>query len=135
MPVRYLLDTDTCIYVVRRREPRVVRRFAAHARHAAMSVVTLGELEFGAATSSDPGAARAAINLLCEELAVEALPVEAASVYGALRAELRSRGTPIGQNDLWLAAHALAADLVMVTNNESEFRRVPGLKVQNWARA
>lgn len=135
MTARYLLDTDTCIYVLRRREPRVVRRFAAHAHHAAISVITLGELEYGAATSSDPAAARAAIELLRETVAVDPLPPDAAGAYGRLRATLRERGTPIGQNDLWLAAHALASDLVMVTNNEREFRRVPGLKVLNWARA
>lgn len=134
MSARYLIDTDTCIYVLRRREPRVVRKFTAHAHHAAISVITLGELEFGAATSSAPVAAREAIDLLAETLVVDPLPVEAAAVYGRLRADLRAAGTPIGQNDLWLAAHALAADLVMVTNNKKEFARVPGLKVRNWAR-
>ena len=63
-----------------------------------------------------------------------ALPAAAAGPYGQIRAALRARGTPIGQNDLWLAAQALATDLVLVTNNEREFRRVPGLKIQNWTR-
>jgi tRNA(fMet)-specific endonuclease VapC len=62
-----------------------------------------------------------------------ALPVEVASVYGAIRAALQARGEMIGGNDLWIAAHAKAADLTLVTNNEREFRRVPGLKIQNWA--
>jgi tRNA(fMet)-specific endonuclease VapC len=134
MPARYLLDTDTCIYFLRRREPRIVRRLQAHAHHAAISVITLGELEFGRAGSSDPESVREAIDLLTGSFEVAPLPAAAAEPYGRVRAALRARGTPIGQNDLWIAAQALAADLILVTNNEKEFRRVPGLKVQNWAR-
>jgi tRNA(fMet)-specific endonuclease VapC len=134
MAARYLLDTDTCVYFLKRREPRILRRVQAHAHHAAISVITLGELEFGRAGSSDPGAVRTAIDLLTETFEVAALPAAAAEPYGRVRAALRARGTPIGQNDLWLAAQALAAGLVLVTNNEREFRRVPGLKVQNWTR-
>ncbi len=134
MPSRYLIDTDTCVYFLRRREPRVVRRMQAHARHSAISVITLGELEFGRAGSSDPDAVRQSIDLLLDLLQVAPLPAVAAEHYGQIRATLRSRGTPIGNNDLWLASQALAADLILVTNNEKEFRRVPGLRVQNWAR-
>ena len=61
------------------------------------------------------------------------LPEKAAEIYGFIRADLESRGEMIGNNDLWIAAHALASGLTLVTNNEKEFRRVPGLKVQNWA--
>ena len=76
----------------------------------------------------------AAVGAVLETFEVAALPAAAAEPYGRVRAALRTRGTPIGQNDLWLAAQALAADLVLVTNNEREFRRVPGLKIQNWTR-
>ncbi len=134
MPARYLLDTDTCVYFLKRREPRVVRRVQAHARHSAISVITLGELEFGMAGSSDPSAVRQAIDLLAENLEVAPLPVGAAGHYGRIRATLRARGTPIGNNDLWLASQALAADLILVTKSENEFRRVPGLRVENWTR-
>jgi len=85
MPARNLLDTDTCIYIVRHRQPRVVRRLSTHAHHAALSAITLGELEYGASTSSDPGAARQAIEFRCEALAVEPLPVDAARHYGRRR--------------------------------------------------
>ena len=61
------------------------------------------------------------------------MPIDAGEYYGEMRASLERAGTPIGANDLWIAAHALAADLTVVTNNEREFRRVPGLKMENWA--
>ena len=71
---------------------------------------------------------------LISVLPVLALPREAANAYGAIRANLQARGEAIGNNDLWIAAHAKAAGLTLVTNNEKEFRRIPGLKVQNWAK-
>jgi tRNA(fMet)-specific endonuclease VapC len=78
-------------------------------------------------------AALAQLRELLDLLPVLALPETAAEAYGAMRAELQSKGEMIGNNDLWIAAHALAAGLTLVTNNEKEFRRVRGLKVQNWA--
>jgi tRNA(fMet)-specific endonuclease VapC len=67
-------------------------------------------------------------------LPVTALPETAAQIYGAVRADLESRGQQIGNNDLWIAAHALASNLTLITNNEREFARVKGLKIQNWAK-
>ena len=134
MEARYLLDTNICIYIRQRRPEEVLRRFRKLRRgEAALSVITYGELLYGAAKSAQRAAALERLRELVELLPALALPETAAETYGVLRAELESRGEMIGNNDLWIAAHALAAGLILVTNNEKEFRRVRGLKVQNWA--
>ena len=88
----------------------------------------------GASKSGSPDAARAHLQALTTVAAIEPVPVEAAAHYAEIRHGVETKGTPIGGNDLWIAAHAKAAKLTLVTNNEREFRRVSGLKVQNWSR-
>lgn len=134
MSVRYLLDSDICIFVMKRRSPALVRRLEQRANLAAISIVAYGELMFGAAMSARRDEAAAHLAALIETLQVLPLPLAAAEPYATIRAELQRTGQPIGSNDLWIAAHALADDLTLVTNNEREFRRVPGLRVENWAR-
>src|SRR5687768_8008743 len=135
MAARFLLDTNICIYIRQRRPPEVLARFERlNAGEAALSVITYGELLYGAAKSRQHQAAAARLEELVAFLPVLLLPERAAHEYGEIRATLEARGETIGGNDLWIAAHARAADLVLVTNNEREFKRVPGLKVQNWAR-
>jgi tRNA(fMet)-specific endonuclease VapC len=95
-------------------------------------VITFGELVYGAEKSAQSGAALEVLRELAQVLPVQSLPETAAESCGTIRAELERKGEMIGNNDLWIAAHAKAADLVLVTNNEREFRRVRGLKVQNW---
>jgi tRNA(fMet)-specific endonuclease VapC len=97
-----------------------------------MSVVTFGELRFGAEKSQSKEKARAAIQQLRSRIEVCPLPIAAAEHCGEIRAELEKNGQPIGNNDLWIAAHARAEGWVVVTNNEREFERVPGLVVENW---
>jgi tRNA(fMet)-specific endonuclease VapC len=134
--VRYLLDTDICIYIVKEKPPAVLRRFERLGRgQAAVSVVTFGELHHGAEKSQRRDEVLRSLQELSIVLPVLPLPVEAALEYGAVRAALEGRGTTIGGNDLWIAAHARAARLTLVTNNEREFKRVPGLAVENWAKA
>lgn len=133
MAVRYLLDSDICIFVMKRRSPSLLRRLDQRAATSAISVVAYGELAFGAAVSARRNEAAAHLAALLETLQVLPLPLEAARRYAEVRAELQRAGRPIGSNDLWIAAHALADDLTLVTNNEREFRRVPGLRVDNWA--
>jgi tRNA(fMet)-specific endonuclease VapC len=134
MRARFLLDTDICIYVLKRRSDAVLARFdRLKSGEAVISIVAFGELTFGARKSKSPDASRAYLEALTTVAAVEALPVEAAEYYAEIRHALESKGTPIGGNDLWIAAHAKAARLTLVTNNEREFRRVPGLRIQNWA--
>jgi len=87
----------------------------------------------GAAKSQNAAAARRRIHAMTGVVAVAPLPIAAAEYYGEIRSSLERAGTPIGGNDLWIAAHARAEGLVLVTNNEREFKRVKGLKVENWA--
>jgi tRNA(fMet)-specific endonuclease VapC len=89
--------------------------------------------DYRAAKSAHRAAALERLRQLVRLLPALALPEGAGETYGSIRAELKSKGKMIGNNDLWIAAHALAAELTLVTNNEREFRRVRGLKVQNWA--
>jgi len=133
MEARYLLDTNICIYIRQNRPASVLRRFERlRPGEAALSVITYGELYFGAVKSQHRTLALERLSELLAWLPALALPETAAQAYGATRADLAAKGEMIGNNDLWIAAHALAAGLVLVTNNEKEFRRVRGLKVQNW---
>jgi tRNA(fMet)-specific endonuclease VapC len=134
MTTRFLLDTNICIYIQRKRPGNVLKRFEKlEPGDAAISVVTWGELLYGAEKSKQR---KKVLQLLAEfKTFVPVLPIPetAGNTYGIIRASLESHGQPIGNNDLWIAAHAKAADLTIVTNNEREFRRISGLKVQNWA--
>jgi tRNA(fMet)-specific endonuclease VapC len=132
--VRYLLDSDICIFAMKRRSPALLRRLDQRAATSAISVVAYGELAFGEVMSIRRDEAAAHLAALLETLQVLPLPLDAARRYADIRAELQRAGQPIGSNDLWIAAHALADDLTLVTNNEREFRRVPGLRVENWIR-
>ena len=135
MEARYLLDTNICLYIRQKRPEEVLRRFQKlRPGEAALSVITYGELFFGAAKSVRRSAALEGLRELLEWLPALALPETAGEAYGAIRSELAAKGEMIDNNDLWIAAHALAAGLILVTNNEKEFRRVRGLKMQNWAR-
>jgi tRNA(fMet)-specific endonuclease VapC len=131
---RYLLDTNICIYIRQKRPEEVLRRFRKLRQgEAALSVITYGELLYGAAKSKQRTDALGSLRELLHWLPALPLPAVAAEAYGAIRAELSATGQLIGNNDLWIAAHAVSTGLILVTNNEKEFRRVSGLKMQNWA--
>lgn len=132
-PVRYLLDTNICIYIAKNQPIFVRERFERHSQQElAMSTVTLGELRFGAEKSQARERAMATIEQLAQMIQPCPLPMAAAEHYGSIRAALQKQGLPIGNNDLWLAAHARAEGWILVTNNVREFARVPGLQVENW---
>jgi tRNA(fMet)-specific endonuclease VapC len=134
MEPEYLLDTNICIYIRQKRPEEVLRRFRKlRPGEAAVSVITYGELLYGAAKSAQKAEALERLRELVNLLPALALPERAAEAYGTIRADLESKGAMIGNNDLWIAAHAAAAGLTLVTNNEREFRRVRGLRVENWA--
>ena len=134
MEPRYLLDTNICIYIRRERPEEVLRRFRKlRPGEAVLSVITYGELLYGAVKSEQRVTAMEQLRELLILLPALALPETAAEAYGKIRAELEAKGEITGYNDLWIAAHAVAARLILVTNNEREFRRVRELKVQNWA--
>jgi tRNA(fMet)-specific endonuclease VapC len=133
MEPRFLLDTNICIYIREKRPEEVLRRFRKlRAGEAALSVITFGELLYGANKSAQRAAALERLRELMHVLPALPLPEAAAEAYRTIRADLEAKGAMIGNNDLWIAAHALAADLTLVSNNLREFRRVSGLRVQNW---
>ena len=133
--MKYLLDTDTFSYVARDANALLTARFRGAApQDLALSVISRGEIEFGLAAHSPKRLTLERALGLLEAVTTLPLAPAAASRYRDLRAHLHKRGTPIGANDMWIAAHALAEGLTVVTNNEREFRRVPGLMVENWMR-
>ncbi|WP_026872166.1 type II toxin-antitoxin system tRNA(fMet)-specific endonuclease VapC [Inquilinus limosus] len=133
MAARYLLDTNICIYIRRRRPQEVLTRFEKlKPGEATLSVITYGELLYGVEKSPSRAKAMQVLRELVAYLPVLPLPADVGEAYGAIRADLEVRGEVIGNNDLWIAAHAKAAKLTLVTNNEREFRRIGGLKIQNW---
>jgi tRNA(fMet)-specific endonuclease VapC len=131
--LRYLLDTNICIYIQKHRPPQVLAHFQKLKQgEAAISIVTWGELLLGAEKSQN----RSKVLDVLEEFSaiVPVLPMaeKVGPAYGAIRAALEIQGKPIGNNDLWIAAHAKAEGLTLVTNNEREFKRIAGLKLLNW---
>ena len=133
MPTRYLLDTNNCIYIQRQKPGEVLARFQKlKPGDAATSVITWGELLFGAEKSRQRKKALQLLEKFKTLVPVLSIPENAGKTYGATRASLESKGTSICNNDLWIAAHAKAVTLTIVTNNERDFQGIPGLKVQNW---
>ena len=132
--LRYLLDTNIVIYVLKRRPVEVLASFNANGSRMAISAITLAELLHGAEKSSRVSENLSAIEDFCSRLVVLPYGAKAAQHYGAIRAALETLGQPIGVNDLHIAGHARSEGLVLVTNNTSEFMRVPALEVENWVR-
>ena len=130
--LRFLLDTNICIYVIKRRPESLLERFNSNASHLAMSSITLAELLHGAEKSSNSQRTLAVVEDFCSRLDVLDYGVKAAQHYGQIRAALERRGTPIGVNDLHIAAHARSEGLTLVSNNLREFERVEGLLLANW---
>jgi len=133
MTAHYMFDTNICIYIQRQRPEKVLARFQKlKPGDAVISVITWGELVYGAEKSKQRKKALQLLEEFKSFVPVLPIPESTGNTYGAIRALLESKGTPIGNNDLWIAAHTKAAALTLVTNNEREFQRVPGLKIQNW---
>ena len=130
--LRYLLDTNIVIYVLRQRPIEVLSTFNTNASRMAMSSITLAELMYGAEKSSRMSENLAAVEDFCSRLQVLPYGAKAAQHYGTIRTVLEKIGQPIGVNDLHIAAHARSEGLVLVTNNMWEFTRVPGLELENW---
>jgi len=130
--LRYLLDTNIVIYVLKRRPIELLSKFNANASRMAISSITLAELMHGAEKSQRVNENLLAIEDFCSRLEVLPYGAKAAQHYGAIRASLEKLGQPIGVNDLHIAGHARSDGLVLVTNNISEFQRVPALELENW---
>jgi tRNA(fMet)-specific endonuclease VapC len=131
---RYMLDTDTCFYIMRRSPDSVVKRLAKVAvSDVCISVITKSELMFRVEVSPKRRQDEAALGAFLRYVEVLDFPDEACLYYAKIRAELKARGTMIGANDLLIAAHARGLGLTLVTNNTREFKRVRGLSIENWA--
>ena len=131
--MRYLLDTNACIDIIKRRSERLFTRFQGlRVGEVGISAVTLCELQFGVARSVQPDRNARALTAFLGPVEVLDFPADAGVVYGKLRATLQRNGTPIGNLDLLIAAHALYLGCVLVTNNTREFNRCTGLAVENW---
>jgi len=133
--IRWILDTNACIFLIKRRSVELSQRLLQCAvGEVGVSSITLSELEFGVAKSQQSARSAVALARFLAPLEVVAYDKAAAARYGPLRAHLEGRGTPIGQMDTLIAAHALALGCTVVTNDVREFRRVPGLAVEDWSK-
>jgi len=135
MTPRYLLDTNVCI-AYKKRKPGIPERIEAlSAGQVAMSVVTWGELMLGVEKSQQRERSLEILKRVREIIPVVGTDEEVGNHYGAIRGQLEMAGTPIGPNDLWIAAHARALGIPVVTNNTGEFGRISGLTVEDWTQA
>lgn len=132
--MKFLLDTDTCIYVLKQHEQVMRALLSTNRDDVAVSVVTEAELRTGAAKSSSPTRTLQRVEAFLAPVTILEFTSDDAVVYSHIRAKLERAGTPIGPLDTMIAAHAVSRNLILVSNNEREFRRVAGLHVENWAR-
>ena len=131
--MKYLLDTNICIYIINKKPATVLKRIQTkRPDQVAISTITQAELEYGLARSRFPERNRAALLQFLFPFQLLDFDQLAAVQYGTIRSDLESKGRPIGAMDLLIAAQAVSRNLVLVTNNEKEFGRVEGLKVENW---
>ena len=130
--MNFLLDTDTCIYALKQTSAVLERLLAQKPEDVAVSVITEAELRTGAVKSSSVAKTLRLVENFLRPLAILEFTSSDAATYAQVRAKLERAGTPIGQLDTLIAAQAVGRKLVLVSNNEREFRRVPGLHVQNW---
>jgi tRNA(fMet)-specific endonuclease VapC len=130
--LRYMLDTNICIYVIKRRPPALRERFTELADQLCISVISLAELVYGAEKSSRPADNLAVVEQFCARLEVLPFAERAAYHYGQLWAEVARAGKPIGIHDMMIGGHARSEALTVVTNNLREFERMPGLRLENW---
>lgn len=131
--MKFLLDTDTCVYALKQNATVLQRLLAQKPEDIAVSVITEAELRTGAAKSSAAAKTMRLVENFLGPIAILEFTSSDAATYAQVRAKLERAGTPIGPLDTFIAAQAVGRKLVLVSNNEREFRRVPGLHVLNWA--
>lgn len=133
MKLCYLLDTNICIYIAKNKPHSVLEKFEQLAvGEVGMSTITQGELIYGAKKSQHPIKTMKLLDELMSLIPPLPIPTEAGKLYGEIRSKLEKKGKVIGNNDLWIAAHAIALELTLVTNNTKEFSRISQLKLENW---
>ena len=131
--LRYMIDTDIASYAMKRTNRHVIDHLVrTEVGEVGVSVITRGELLAGAFSSARRPQIESALNVLLAHVGVLDLTDETVADYADIRSVLKARGTIIGSNDLWIAAHARSLGLTLVTNNVREYGRVPGLKIENW---
>ena len=129
----YLIDTDICIYLLNGRYPQVDSRLKQCAPdEVVLSAIVVSELRYGAANSANPARNQTTLDVFLAAFEVLAYDYRAANVYGEIRAHLQKTGQPIRSTHLFIAAHAMAHQQILVTNNMREFSRVPNLRAENW---
>jgi len=133
--MEYILDTNICIYIIKKRPIEVFERFRRLSIGTiGISSITLAELQYGIMKSSNPVKNQEALDKFLTPLEILDFGYQATIEYGKIRAELEKKGTPIGPLDTLIASHAKSLDLTLVTNNEREFERIVGLKIENWTK-
>ncbi|MCY0879291.1 MAG: type II toxin-antitoxin system VapC family toxin [Firmicutes bacterium] len=131
--MRYMLDTNICIYLIKKRSDQLLRRLRAlNTGDVGVSIVTVAELQYGVSKSQQKERNQVALQAFLLPLEIADFSMDSALAYGEIRAELEKQGCPIGPFDTLIAAHALSLDVLLVTNNTREFARVPGLRVEDW---
>ena len=129
----YMLGTNICIYLIKKKPVEVLKRFQeVEVGNIGISSITLSELVFGAQKSQQPEKNMQALEKFTISLEILPYDINAAFVYGKIRESLEAKGTPIGPMDTLIAAQAISSRSILVTNNEKEFTRIPGLQVENW---
>ena len=133
--MKYMLDTNICIYTIKHKPPKVIKAFLCHEPDdMCISSITYGELMHGVEKSQAVERNRAAITLFLSAISILPFDSDAAEKYGAVRADLERKGTPIGPMDMLIAGHARSRGLILVTNNTREFFRVNELEVEDWTK-
>ena len=133
--MQYLLDTNICIYAIKKKPEKVIERLRQTAiTDVGISSITLSELEYGVERSGSKQQNRIALAEFLAPLEIMHYDERAARFYGRIRSELEQAGEPIGPLDMLIAAHALALGCTLVTNNDREFKRVTALRIENWTR-
>jgi tRNA(fMet)-specific endonuclease VapC len=131
--MKVMLDTNICIYLIKQQPPTILERFRSHlVGDIGISNITVAELAYGVSKSRHATKNRHALEQFLAPLEVAAFDQEAAWAYGRVREQLEAKGTPIGSMDMLIAAHALSLGVRLISNNLREFRRVPGLRLDNW---
>lgn len=134
MTLRYLLDTNICIYIDKQHSECVLNKFEKlYVGEAGFSVVTYGELLYGANKSKFKQKTISILEDLFNLIAPLPMPIDVGNHYGIIRSNLEKQGNIIGANDLWIAAHCLSLKLTLITNNIKEFSRIKNFKIENWA--
>lgn len=132
--MKYMLDTNICIYAIKRKPDIMIKKFLSHdPEDLCISAITYAELMHGVEKSIEVERNRIAMSLFLSPITILQFDQQAAEEYGRIKAELEKKGTPIGPMDTLIAGHARSGGLILVTNNTREFNRVAGLTVEDWA--